>query len=55
MTFRVHGKIITVHPKEIAINALKDEEEANKILEWLRREINEAWKKRAGRLPGVKG
>jgi ArsR family metal-binding transcriptional regulator len=46
VTFRVHGKIITVHPREIAVNALRDEEEADKILEWLRREINEAWEKR---------
>lgn len=46
VTFRVHGKIITVHPREIAVNALKDEEEADKILEWLKREINEAWEKR---------
>lgn len=46
VTFRVHGKIITVHPRAIAINALKDEEEADKILEWLKREINEAWEKR---------
>ena len=46
LTFRVHGKIITVHPREIAVNALKDEEEADKILEWLKREINEAWERR---------
>jgi ArsR family metal-binding transcriptional regulator len=46
VTFRSQGKIITVHPKMIAINALKDEAEADKILEWLRREINEAWDKR---------
>ena len=46
VTFKVHGKIITVHPREIAVNALKDEEEADKILEWLKREINEAWEKR---------
>ena len=46
VTFRVHGKIITVHPWEIAVNALKDEEEADKILKWLQREINEAWEKR---------
>ena len=44
--FRVYGKIITVHPKEIAVNALKDEEEADKILEWLKREINEAWERK---------
>ena len=46
VTFRVHGKIITVTPREIAVNALKDEEEADKILKWLKREINEAWEKR---------
>ena len=46
VTFRVYGKIITVHPKEIAVNALKDEEEADKILEWLKREINEAWERK---------
>lgn len=46
VTFRVHGKLITVHPRKIAINALKDEEEAGKIVEWLKREINEAWEKR---------
>lgn len=46
VTFRSQGKIITVHPKMIAVNALKDEAEADKILEWLKREINEAWDKR---------
>ncbi len=46
VTFRVQGKIITVHPMEIAVNALKDETEADKILEWLKREINAAWEKR---------
>jgi ArsR family metal-binding transcriptional regulator len=46
VTFRIQGKIMTVHPREIAVNALKDEEEADKILEWLKREINEAWEKR---------
>ncbi len=47
VTFRVHGKIIGVHPRKIAINALRDEEEADGILEWLKREINETWEKRA--------
>jgi ArsR family metal-binding transcriptional regulator len=46
VTFRSQGKLITVHGKKIAINALKDEEEARKIVEWLKREINEAWEKR---------
>jgi ArsR family metal-binding transcriptional regulator len=46
LTLRTQGKLITVHPQKIAINALKDEAEADKILEWLKREINEAWDKR---------
>ncbi|MCB2188400.1 MAG: Fe-S cluster protein [Deltaproteobacteria bacterium] len=46
VTFRVQGKIITVHSRLIAVNALKDEAEADKILEWLKREINQAWENR---------
>jgi ArsR family metal-binding transcriptional regulator len=55
VTFRVQGKIITVHPREIAVNALKDEEEADKILAWLKREINEAWERRNKIEPSYKG
>ena len=36
VTFKVHGKLITLHPQEIAINALKDKEEADNILRWLK-------------------
>ena len=46
VTFKVQGKLITVHSKKIAINALKDEEEATKIIEWLKREINVVWENR---------
>lgn len=46
LTLRVHGKLITLHSREIFINALKDEEEAHKICEWLKKEINETWEKR---------
>lgn len=55
VTFKTHGKIITVHSKEIAINALKDEEEADKILEWLKREINETWERRNEITPSFEG
>jgi ArsR family metal-binding transcriptional regulator len=41
--FRSQGKLITVHGDKIAINALRDQAEADKILNWLKREINEAW------------
>jgi ArsR family metal-binding transcriptional regulator len=46
VTFRVHGKLITVHGRKIAVNALKDEGEARKIVDWLVREINAAWERR---------
>lgn len=46
VTFRASGKLITVHGKMIAVNALKDEAEAEKILQWLQREINAAWENR---------
>jgi len=46
VTFRVHGKLITVHPREIAVNALRDEEEARKIIEWMKGEINRVWENR---------
>jgi ArsR family metal-binding transcriptional regulator len=47
LTLKSHGKLITLHPREIAVNALRDEEEADKILEWLKEEINETWGKRS--------
>jgi len=46
VTFRSQGKLISVHPDHIAINALRDVEEAEKILQWMQREINDAWDKR---------
>jgi ArsR family metal-binding transcriptional regulator len=46
VTFRSQGKLISVHADHIAINANKDAEEAEKILQWLQREINDAWEKR---------
>ena len=46
LTFKLQGKLITLHPREIAVNAVKEEAEAEKILEWLKREINETWEKR---------
>jgi len=47
LTLRVHGRLITLHAREIFVNALKDEIEAEKILEWLKKEINDTWDRRA--------
>jgi len=53
VTFKMHGKIIAVHSRKIAVNALKDE--ATKILGWLKTEINEAWQKREDTEPSYEG
>jgi ArsR family metal-binding transcriptional regulator len=55
VTFRIQGKLITVHPRQIAVNALRDEEEADKILEWVKREINDAWENREKITPSYDG
>ena len=46
VTFKVHGKLISVQARKIAINAMRDEDEAKKIVEWLKEEINAAWNRR---------
>ena len=51
LTLKVHGKLITLHPREIAVNALKDDSEADKILQWIKQEINETWQKRDAIVP----
>jgi ArsR family metal-binding transcriptional regulator len=54
VTFRSQGKLISVHGDHIAINALRDAEEADKILRWLQREINEAWSRKDEITPSLK-
>ncbi len=39
LTLRVHGKLITLHAREIYVNALNDEIEAEKILGWLKGDL----------------
>jgi ArsR family metal-binding transcriptional regulator len=51
VTFKLHGKLITVHAQEIAVNALQDEREADKVLTWLQQQINETWERRDEILP----
>jgi ArsR family metal-binding transcriptional regulator len=43
LTLKLPGKLLTIHPREIAINIVKDEAEAEEILAWLQREINDTW------------
>jgi len=51
VTFKSAGKLITVQGREIAVNALKDEQEAEKILQWLKNEINTTWQRRSEIVP----
>jgi len=44
-----------VQGRQIAVNALKDENEADKILQWLKREINAAWENRDSIEPSYEG
>ena len=53
--FHHHGRIIKVGAREIAINALTDEQEADCVLEWLKSEINHAWENRDGITPCYSG
>jgi ArsR family metal-binding transcriptional regulator len=55
VTFRAQGKLITVHGNKIAVNALKDADEAEKIVAWLKNEINDAWEKRDQIEPSTTG
>lgn len=55
VTFRIQGKLLTVHGRKIAVNALKDRDEAIKIVEWIKREINAAWEKREEIEPSFEG
>lgn len=55
VTFRAQGKLITVHGNKIAVNALKDESEARKIVEWMKNEINAAWEDKENIEPSTIG
>lgn len=53
--FHHYGKIIKVGSREIAVNALQDEQEADRILRWLADEINQTWENRENITPCVTG
>jgi len=55
VTFKSQGKLITVHSRKIAVNALRDEAEAHSIIEWLKKEINDAWDNRGTIVPKFDG
>lgn len=54
LTFKIHGRLITLHPRKIAINALESAEQAENILKWLKRQINDIWARRSEIEPSSK-
>jgi ArsR family metal-binding transcriptional regulator len=46
LTLKNSSKLSTIHAHNIAVNALQDEEQAEKIVAWLLREITSAWENR---------
>jgi ArsR family metal-binding transcriptional regulator len=55
VTFKLYGKLITVHGHMIAMNALRDEAEADHILDWFQEQINDSWERRATIVPKYDG
>lgn len=55
MLFHLQGRIIRIGAREILINRLEDEEEADQVLAWWKDKINEVWEKRAGIIPSFEG
>ena len=46
ITFKSEGRLISVTERTITVNAVEDEEQGRKIVEWIKREINDAWENR---------
>jgi ArsR family metal-binding transcriptional regulator len=46
LTLKYRAKLITLTSREIAINMVTDQTEAEDILEWLKEEINATWERR---------
>jgi ArsR family metal-binding transcriptional regulator len=55
VSFRIHGKLIAVHPRKICVNALRDQSEGDKVIEWLVQEINNTWEHRDKIKPSFEG
>jgi ArsR family metal-binding transcriptional regulator len=51
LTLKYQAKLITLTSHEIAINMVKDQTEAEDILEWLKKEINATWERRGDITP----
>jgi ArsR family metal-binding transcriptional regulator len=55
LTLKHQAKLITLSPRSIAINIVRDQEEAATLLEWLMKTINATWENREGIEPTREG
>lgn len=46
ITFRNEGRLISVTERAITVNGVADGAQGRKIIEWIKREINDAWENR---------
>jgi ArsR family metal-binding transcriptional regulator len=46
VSFKLNGKLVVIHPREICVNAPDDQSDGEKIVEWLREKINDTWEHR---------
>ena len=53
--FHLQGRIIKIGAREVLINRLVDEEDADRVLGWWKDKINEVWEKRKDILPSYEG
>jgi ArsR family metal-binding transcriptional regulator len=54
LTLKNSGKLVTIRPQTVAVNGLKDREEVYRVLEWLKREINDTYEQREILQPSFK-
>jgi ArsR family metal-binding transcriptional regulator len=53
--FHLEGRIIKIGAREILINRLVDEKDADLVLKWWKDKINEVWEKRESIIPSYEG
>lgn len=51
VTFKTEGKLISVQEHAITVNGVENEAQARKIIDWMIREINNAWQNRLQIVP----
>lgn len=55
VSFRLNGKLVVVHPREICVSSPGQGPEGEKITQWLREKINDTWERREEIEPRFEG